>query len=428
YNQACYTPGAGETGDATETIARERVRHYSYPALALGASAYFATDINASGLLDLILRNPSWSYSKVTSQAPGYSAAAQRHSAHPDVAGAEVWIQQTYAMGRNDYWLGFAGKPWVSFANPNAPMTSSLNVVRYAGADRYATAAAVSAASFGPGVSVAYVATGTNFPDALAGSAAAAQKGGPVLLVSAGGIPAATAGELARLAPAQIVVLGGEGVVSEGIRQALVPYATSGVVRRLAGANRFETAAAISADTFAPGVSVAYVATGANFPDALAGTPPAGMAGGPVLLVNKSSVPSATSAELARLQPGRIAILGASGVVDDGVAAQLDAYTAGTVTRLAGADRYSTAVAVSQANFSTAATVFIATGANFPDALAGGPVAGIGGSPLLLVPGGWVPSVVQQEMLRLHPSTLIVLGSTGVVSDAAVDQLRQLFP
>ncbi|HEX2142188.1 MAG TPA: cell wall-binding repeat-containing protein [Candidatus Limnocylindria bacterium] len=431
YNKACYAPGAGEPGHtkATESVALARVRNYSYPALKLGASAYFATDIDAGGIVETILENPTMPYWMVAESAPGYSAAAQRQFDHPDIPGAQVWLQRTSGWGGGtDYWLAYAGKPWVSFANPDAPFTSSLEAERHAGADRFATAAAVSAATFGPGVPVAYVATGSDFPDALAGSAAAAVEGGPVLLVGKGAIPSATAGELARLKPAQIVLLGGTGVVGDAVANALTSYATTGTVRRLAGNNRFETAAAISADTFLPGVPVAYVATGANFPDALAGTPPAGSQGGPVLLVTKGSVPAATATELARLKPGRIVILGASGVVSNEVAAALGAHTAGSVMRLAGSDRYATAVAVSKASFTTADVVYVATGANFPDALAGGPVAGMGDAPLLLVPGTSVPPSVKQELLRLDPDKVVVLGSTGVVSQGVVYQLRMLFP
>ncbi len=180
---------------------------------------------------------------------------------------------------------------------------------RLAGADRYATAAAISAASFGPGVAVAYVATGANFPDALAGSAAAGSAGAPVLLVTRDTIPTATATELGRLKPARIVVLGGAGVVTDAVKAALARY-TAGSVSRLAGADRYATAAAISAASFGPGVAVAYVATGANFPDALAGSAAAGSAGAPVLLVTRDTIPTATATELGRLKPARIVVLG----------------------------------------------------------------------------------------------------------------------
>jgi putative cell wall-binding protein len=429
YNKACYTPGAGEGWDvkATESVAFQRVRNYSYPVLKKGASAYFATDLynGAQYLVDTILRHPTMTYGDVARNAPGYDAVAQRHFGHPDLSGKQVWIQRT---GSNpDYWFGYAGNPAASYANPNAPPAApSLQVVRYAGADRYATAAAVSAASFAPGVPVAYIATGANFPDALAGGSAAGFKGGPVLLVGASGVPGSTAAELERLQPDEIVVLGGSSAVSDATFDELAAYAPD--VRRLAGANRYETAAAISADTFAPGVPVAYVATGANFPDALAGTPVAGSLGGPMLLTAANELPSAIAAELDRLNPARIVILGATGAVSSSVASQLDAYTSGSVTRLSGADRYATAVAVSRASFTSADTVFVATGANFPDALAGGPVAAMQDVPLLLVPAATLPDVVRGELLRLSPSKVVVLGSTGVVSNAIVSEMQSLFP
>ena len=72
--------------------------------------------------------------------------------------------------------------------------------------------------------------------------------------------------------------------------------------------------------------------------------------------------------------------------------------------------------------------VFLATGTNFPDALAGGAVAGMTGAPLLLVPGTWLPDVVRAELLRLDPSSVVILGSNGVLSAGLVDEVRWLFP
>ncbi len=103
-----------------------------------------------------------------------------------------------------------------------------------------------------------------------------------------------------------------------------------GLVTRLAGATRYETAAAISAASFSPNVPVAYIATGLSFPDALAGAAVAGRDGGPVLLVPGTSIPTAIANELTRLKPGRIVVLGGTGVVSDGVKAAVAAYTSGT--------------------------------------------------------------------------------------------------
>jgi hypothetical protein len=90
-------------------------------------------------------------------------------------------------------------------------------VVRIAGVDRYATAAALSKASFDPGVPVAYVTTGTNFPDALAAGPVAATAGGPILLSESGRLSDATAAELQRLRPAVVILLGGTGAIGEAV-------------------------------------------------------------------------------------------------------------------------------------------------------------------------------------------------------------------
>ena len=96
-----------------------------------------------------------------------------------------------------------------------------MPVTRLGGADRYATAVAVSAATYSPGVSVVYLASGTGFADALAGAPAAGMQAGPVLLVTPTSIPAVVATELTRLHPARIVILGGTGAVSAAVQTAI---------------------------------------------------------------------------------------------------------------------------------------------------------------------------------------------------------------
>jgi glucose/arabinose dehydrogenase/putative cell wall-binding protein len=297
-------------------------------------------------------------------------------------------------------------------------------LTRLAGADRYGTAAAVSAASSAPGVPVAFVATGADFADALAGGPAAAALGGPLLLVSPTAIPATTAAELARLKPQRIVVLGGSGAVSNAVLAALDPY-TAGTVTRLAGVDRYATAAAVSAATFAPGVAAAFVATGTDFADALAGGPAAAHFGGPLLLTRPNALPATIASELARLKPARIYVLGGTAAVSSAVLSALHAYTSGPVTRLAGADRYATAAAIAGI-WSAADTVYVATGQLFPDGLAGAAAAGRADRPLLVVRSGSVPTVIGQAITRLHPTQIVILGGTGAINATAATALKAL--
>jgi putative cell wall-binding protein len=110
--------------------------------------------------------------------------------------------------------------------------------------------------------------------------------------------------------------------VAAGLRS----YATSGNVGRLAGADRYATAAAVSASRWpADGPHTVFVATGLNFADALAAVPLAGVRDVPLLLTDPRSLSAATAAELRRLNPTQVIILGAGGAVSDAVGAQIHA-------------------------------------------------------------------------------------------------------
>jgi glucose/arabinose dehydrogenase/putative cell wall-binding protein len=326
--------------------------------------------------------------------------------------------------------LGPGGQLYVTTSNGSNDRVIRISpsrpaVSRIAGADRYTTATLVSRSAYPSGATDVMIATGTNFPDALAGSAAAGRLNMPVLLTMPTVVPAATATELGRLKPQRIWVLGGTGVVSEGVRASLAKYASSGQAIRVAGADRYATAAEISERWYAPGSPAAFVAVGSNFADALAGGPAAALRDSPLLLVRTNGIPGPTDAELKRLKPQRIYVLGGTGVINPAVAAALDGYTAGPVTRLAGADRYATAEAITRA-FWTKATAYVASGANFPDALAGGAVAGRNGVPMLLSAPGEVPLHTGQEVLRLSPRQLTMLGGTGALSAAVEGRLKRL--
>jgi putative cell wall-binding protein len=285
-------------------------------------------------------------------------------------------------------------------------------VIRYEGADRYATSAAIVDANYSPGVPVAYVATGVTFPDALAGGAAAANDGGPLLLVQPDAIPAPIATELTRLQPGRIVVLGGTVAVSAAVETALQAY-TSGTVTRVSGSDRYQTAAELAASF--PTGSPVYLATGVNFPDALAATAAAAADHAAILLTDPKTLPPATVQALTALQPSSITIVGSTNAVSAAIATQLTTYSA-TVTRTAGVDRYATAASIAATAFPTASSVFIASGLGFADALTGGPVAGTHGAPLLLAEPTCLPKATAGEITTLDPATATILGGTATLS------------
>jgi putative cell wall-binding protein len=195
------------------------------------------------------------------------------------------------------------------------------DVERVMGDTRYEVSARLSSQTLWPSNPVAYIASGEVFPDALSGSAAAGQLGGPVLLVQKNTIPGAIGLELARLKPSKLIVLGGENTVSESVVTSLREIVRD--TTRIGGADRFAVSAATSAAAFPIGAKTVFVASGAVFPDALSGSAAAILSHGPVLLVSADSIPAKIDAELDRLNPTRIVVLGGERTISETVRTQL---------------------------------------------------------------------------------------------------------
>lgn len=304
----------------------------------------------------------------------------------------------------------------ISGSTASVKVTLADPVERLSGIDRFTTAVAVSREGYPGTAPIVYLATGADYPDALAAAPAAALGGGPLLLTNLTSLPAEVRTEIQRLRPQRIVIVGGSGVISAAVEsqvRALAP-----VVNRLSGADRYETARLIVDDAFGT-VSNAYVATGRNFPDALAAAAAAGAAGNPVILVdgNARSLDAATSALVSRLGVRSVTIAGGAAVVSSGIATSFT--NAGvSVRRQGGIDRYATALLVNQAAFSSASEVFLATGEQFPDALAGAALAGQRSAPLYIVPRTCVPSDIAADFTRVGAQRYTLIGGTGALSPA----------
>lgn len=119
-------------------------------------------------------------------------------------------------------------------------------------------------AEAGLSTDVVYIATGENFPDALGAAAAAGAVGAPVLLVQQNGVPSATTTELNRLQPEKIIIVGGTGVISDAVKTTLEGLGFGPTVERIAGPDRYSTAAALSAASF-PALSPGVARTSLDF-------------------------------------------------------------------------------------------------------------------------------------------------------------------
>jgi putative cell wall-binding protein len=314
-------------------------------------------------------------------------------------------------------------------------------MTRYWDLDRYGTSVQI-ALSTTTACSTAVVTTGEAFPDALA-SAGIATASTPIMLVPrAGTLPASVASYLDGCTA--VTVVGGPNAVSTGTVTQVSSLTTVSTV--LAGANRYETAARVarvagtglledlSGTTPGTPIPTVIMATGEDFPDALAAGPLASRLGMAVLLTQPSTIPAVTQAVLAALAPQQVILMGGTVAVNPLVQDQL-AASGVKVKRFAGANRYETATLLNSAVIGLPITgpsttsllnIGLANFENFADALAAGPFLGNLTGGLGLIYGSQPSSVPTVTVNALKatanlgaPQGLSVFGGTVAVSDPA---------
>jgi len=308
-------------------------------------------------------------------------------------------------------------------------------ITRVYGADRFATAIEVSKRNFESADAV-IIATGMNYADALSASALAGSLQAPLLLTKTESLSPGVQAEIERLGAEEAWVMGSTAAVSQGVEDALEDAGLD--VFRLEGADRYETSAEVAyavaylEDTaFA---EKAFLARGDNFADGLAVSPLAYKNKVPVVLTRPTELSWPAAGAIEDLGITDVTVLGSTAAVSQGVedaVRVLDTHP--VVRRVAGADRYRTAEEVAKYAFanSLAAHGFIgvATGLNFPDALAGGAAAGERGGVLVLT----APEALSANWASYLPSAyagtspdIQVYGGSNVVSDAVFNTLKAM--
>lgn len=303
---------------------------------------------------------------------------------------AESGIWECTASGVPGTWTLQESIPTVEPTPEPAPEPRPISQTSVQGNDRYTTNVAVSQAAYPNGADVVIVATGENWPDALGGATLANAVGGPILLTKRNQLPAVVLAEIRRLGATQAIILGGTNAVGASVESVLVNELD--LVRRIGGINRYATAAAI-AEACVEALGGTYdgtvlCATGSSFADALAASPLAAAKGWPLVLVGPDG-DAGISATLDAIGADNTVILGGTSAVPAKVETALAArFGTGNVERIAGSDRYATSAAIAQWAVTNAGlgwnNLAVATGENFPDALAGGVLQAVDNSVLLL--------------------------------------------
>lgn len=315
--------------------------------------------------------------------------------------------------------------------------------VRLAGANRTETAIEVSKEAFPSGASTVLIASRDNFPDALCGAPLAHAVRGPVLLTSPRSLDASVTEEIRRLwgktptpGTMKAIVLGSDKAVSSDVFGQLQSLLGWNNVSRLGGLTRYETSIKIQQKlaTVRGVPTTIVVASGLNFPDALAISPVAARKNMPILLTDPSSLTTVTADAIVSVGASATVIVGGEAAVSESVEASLAALTPEKPPlRLGGDDRWETAKVIDDYALSQGLSLerfVLCTGENFPDALTGGVLAARLNAPMLLTNSEWLPQPTASILITRRPHTLTwyVLGSDTAVSPYVVNRIASYLP
>ncbi|MGB6021286.1 MAG: cell wall-binding repeat-containing protein [Ornithinimicrobium sp.] len=198
-------------------------------------------------------------------------------------------------------------------------------------------------------------------------------------------------------------------------------------VQRVFGPDRYATAAELAAASHPFGADTVYVTRGDDIIEALAVGAAAARGEDALLLTRSTSLPSATAAQLRQLDPKEIVVVGERSRISPTVIAQIKETTDASVRQLTPADQYELAAGLSR-GWSKAPVVYIASGQEPADSLSGGAAAAHDDAPLLLSTSRAMPATTQQELARLQPREVVLLGGTSRIPKSAVNDVQRNVP
>ncbi|MCR5480805.1 MAG: leucine-rich repeat protein [Ruminococcus sp.] len=336
-----------------------------------------------------------------------------------------------YSVGKIDGFTIFGEKDSLAQLYAKNNGLGFVPVSRLAGSSRYYTAADISKATYDKADTVV-LAYSMNYADALAGVPLAAKLKAPILLTNTNSLDPATLAEIKRLGAKEVLILGGENAISKQVEQELAKESIA--TQRIAGATRFGTASQIAQQLNKKPTDVFFV-YGFNYADALSVSTAAAQKNAPVIyLTTNGELNADTAAYLAELKENNCVknayVIGGDKVIsDDMMNKAAAALGLSKATRIAGADRFETCVEVNKTfkAFLTGNKLCIATGMDFPDALAGGVYAAKNRSPLFLVNGkAKTPALNDAQKAYLKSvkiDSYAVFGGTGAVADKHIESI-----
>ncbi|WP_010676960.1 cell wall-binding repeat-containing protein [Bacillus timonensis] len=294
--------------------------------------------------------------------------------------------------------------------------TAEQRLIRLSGKSRFETAIEISKKGWPQGSKTVVLARSDEFADALAGGPLAYQLDAPILLTRSTRLDSGVVAEMNRLGATKVVILGGKGAISLEVEKELKTYGLR--VQRIGGLNRYDTSVKIAEMMVANGANTkeAVIAYGRNFPDALAIAPYAAMNKIPILLSEQKKIPKEVKEYLGNVR--KTIVVGGETAIGSSVFNALP-----SPKRISGKTRYETAVQVVNQLDLRSEKVFVATGAQFADALTGSVLAAKNGGPILLVQRYKVPNEVKELLTEGGINEFYILGGLGAIDDITADSL-----
>lgn len=257
-----------------------------------------------------------------------------------------------------------------------------------------------------------------NYPDALAASNLTNGRYSVILVQNQ--LTQAIINEITRLEAQDLIILGGTNSISEDIEKGLADIAGVKNVSRIAGENRYDTCQKIF--NHAKKKSL-VLASGEIFPDALATSSILDQAG--LLLTKKDQLPSEAQAAIKDLNHDNFLIVGGENSIQESLATSIsNKYQYASHTRISGNNRYETSAKIGERLVSS--TVILASGENFPDALAASTLAQKIDSPILLVSKDKIDQSVIDYFKKHNIKKALVVGGQLSISDKTLANAERL--
>jgi len=317
------------------------------------------------------------------------------------------WIKDGIAIG--------SGSPLAIPLFTSGTITARYRTSPYSriyGATRYDTMAAAVKSAFPDGSSTVIVASGENWPDALAASSLAGVKDCPVILTEPDQLTKQTSDLLTSLKVSDATIIGGTAAVSDDVKAAIEKMGIR--TDRIGGDDRMQTAEKVEEEIMKSSSSdTIIISSGQNFPDALSISSYAYAQKDPILLTGTDGKLTGTSLTIAKKFRNAV-IVGKEGAVSGNVETQL---SGAAVKRYGGSDRYGTSLEIINGLFGgKAAALAVSTGSSYPDSLVSAALSGKSNGAILLIDGKGTSLTENQKTVLKNAGSVWILGGDNAVS------------